>query len=64
MIAFRAERTSAMISMKAISQFSKAPPVENTFPANRTKIVFGSTSAEFPSALTPSTSTKATGTIV
>ena len=64
MIAFRAESTSATISITAISQLSRLPPVENTLPANLTKIVFGSTRAGFPRALTPSTSTNATGTIV
>ena len=61
MIALSAESASAMISINAINQFRKLPPVENTFPANVTKIVFESTRAEFESAFEPSTMMKAIG---
>ena len=52
--------------MIAISQLSscRAAPAPNTLAAKSTKIVFGSTSAAFPSAVAPSTITNATGIIV
>ena len=55
MIAFSADRASATISINPITQLRKLPPVENTFPANVTKIVFGSTRLEFDRACAPST---------
>ena len=50
-IAFSAERTSATISIAAISQSIVLPPLPKTLSAKLTKIVFGS--AELPFA--PST---------
>ncbi len=62
MIAFSAESASAMISMNATSQLSAVPPAPpKIFPANVTKIVFGSTSAEFESAFAPMTMMNAIG---
>ena len=62
MIAFSAESASAMMSIPAISQFRTEPPLPpKIFPANVTKIVFGSTSDEFESALAPSTMMNAIG---
>src|SRR6266850_7215757 len=50
MMAFRAESARATISIKAINQFRKLPAVEKIFPANVTKIVFGSTRLELERA--------------
>ena len=62
MIAFSAESASATISMSAINQLRTLPPdPPKTLPENVTKIVFGSTSAEFDSAFAPSTTMKAIG---
>ena len=62
-IAFSADSTSARISIQPISQSStvEAELAPNTFEANVTNIVFGSTSAGLPSAWTPSTITNAIG---
>ena len=62
MMAFNADRASATMSMSAINQFRTLPPVPpNTFPENVTKIVFGSTNAEFDSDFAPMTTMKAIG---
>ena len=53
-----------MIAIRSVEQGLTTLLVPNTFAANVMNIVFGSTSAVLPSALTPSTSTNATGIIV
>src|ERR1700756_2232087 len=65
-IAFRAERMSARMSIQPTSQSStvEAELAPNTAEAKWTNIVLGSIRAELPSAWTPSTMTNARGIIV